>query len=271
MDAWEALLLGVIEGLTEFLPVSSTGHLLLAQRFLGLPRDAAHDAFAIVIQLGAIAAVLGLYRARVAQMGRGLLGRDPAGLRLLGLLLVAFLPAGLLGVLVERPLERHLFGLWPITAAWAVGGGLLLAMGRRAILHGRPLAELTVRGAWIVGFCQCAALLPGTSRSLVALVGGLLAGLTLAAAVELSFLLGVLTLGAAAVWKGTKHGDALLHDVGTQALVLGFLAAALAALVSVRWLRAWVASHGLAPFGWYRLGLAVVVTALLLAGVVDPG
>lgn len=271
MDAWEALLLGLVEGLTEFLPVSSTGHLLLTQRLLGAPRDAAHDAFVVVIQFGAIAAVLGLYRVRAAQAVRGLLGRDPQGLRLLGLLLVAFLPAALFGVLVQGPIERRLFGLWPVTAAWALGGGLLLAMGRRRDAGGLALEQLSVRGAWIVGACQCAALLPGTSRSLAALVGGLLAGLSLAAAVELSFLLGVLTLGAAAAWKGLQHGDALLGQVGAAALALGFGTAAIAALVSVRWLRSWAAAHGLAPFGWYRIGLAVVVTVLLLAGVMEPG
>ena len=130
LDLWEALLLGLVEGLTEFLPVSSTGHLLLTQRVLGLARTPALDAFVVVIQVGAILAVLGLYRPRVAQLGRGLLGGDVAGRRLLLCLVLAFLPAALFALLVERPVERHLYGLWPITAAWALGGLLLLALAR---------------------------------------------------------------------------------------------------------------------------------------------
>ncbi len=277
LDLWEALLLGLVEGLTEFLPVSSTGHLLLTQRLLGLPRTPALDAFVVVIQLGAILAVLGLYRTRVAQLGRGLAGRDPAGLRLLARIVLAFLPAALFGLLVERPVERHLYGLWPITAAWALGGLLLLALAKRGPRPaddeggrgGQGLAALSVRGALLIGLFQCAALLPGTSRSLAALVGGLVAGLSLAAAVEFSFLLGLLTLGAAALWKGLSHGPALLEGLGAPALLAGTLAAAVAAALSVSFLVRWTRRHGLAPFGWYRLGLAALVASLLALGVLE--
>jgi len=278
LDLWEALLLGLVEGLTEFLPVSSTGHLLLTQRLLGLARTPALDAFVVVIQVGAILAVLGLYRTRVAQLGRGLVGRDPSGARLLARLVLAFLPAALFGLLVERPVERHLYGLWPITAAWALGGLLLLALVRRVPAaveqeggRGGPLlAALSLRGALLVGLFQCAALLPGTSRSLVTLVGGLVAGLSLAAAVEFSFLLGLLTLAAAALWKGVSHGPAMLEGLGAPALLVGMGAAAGAAALSVSFLVRWTRRHGLGPFGWYRLGLAGLVTALLVLGVLDP-
>jgi undecaprenyl-diphosphatase len=267
LEPLEAILLGLVEGLTEFLPVSSTGHLLLAQRALGLERTPALDAFVVVVQVGAILAVLGLYRARTAQLFRGLLGRDTVGSSLLVRLAVAFLPAAVLGLIAERAIERHLFGLWPITVAWAVGGVLLLLLARRpARADARPLEALTLQGALLVGLFQCAALLPGTSRSLVTLVGGLVAGLSLAAAVEFSFLLGVVTLAAAAAWKLLTKSGPLLDDVGPQALALGTIAAAVSAAAAVTFLVAWVRRHGLAPFGWYRLALAAVVAALLLAG-----
>jgi undecaprenyl-diphosphatase len=267
LEPLEAILLGVVEGLTEFLPVSSTGHLLLAQRALGLERTPALDAFVVVVQVGAILAVLGLYRARTAQLCRGLVGRDAVGTSLLVRLALAFLPAVVLGLVSERAIERHLFGLWPITVAWAVGGVLLILLARRPTrADARPLEALTLQGALLVGTFQCAALLPGTSRSLVTLLGGLVAGLTLGAAVEFSFLLGVVTLAAAAAWKLVTQGGPLLAEVGGQALALGSVAAAVSAAGAVAFLAAWVRRHGLAPFGWYRLALAGVVAALLLAG-----
>lgn len=273
LETWEAVLLGIVEGVTEFLPVSSTGHLLLAQRALGLERSVALDAFVVVIQLGAILAVLGLYRARAAQMFRGLLGRDAAGLRLSGRVVLAFLPAGVLGLLVEHAVERHLYGLWPITAAWAVGGVLLLLVGRHLgpRASGAGLDVLSVRGALLIGLFQCAALIPGTSRSLVSLLGGIVAGLSLAAAVEFSFLLGGLTLAAAAGWKVLTQGTAMLEGLGAVALAWGSVAAALAAAASVAFLAAWVRRHGLGLFGWYRLGLAALIAGLLLTGALPPG
>ncbi|MFM8981243.1 MAG: undecaprenyl-diphosphate phosphatase [Planctomycetia bacterium] len=278
LEVWQALVLGVVEGLTEFLPVSSTGHLLLAQRALGLPSSQAMADFVVLVQPGAILAVLGIYRARLVQLLAGALGRDRAGLRLLGQLLLAFLPAAALGLFAERAIERHLYGLWPITAAWALGGVALLALARlpqaqpvpegAAGLPGRrALHELGWRGALVVGAFQCAALLPGTSRSLATLVGGLVAGLSLAAAVEFSFLLGVLTLAAAAGWKCLSRGPAMWEGIGLPALAVGVLAAALSAALSVAFLLAWVRRHGLGAFGIYRLLLAVAVAALLLAGV----
>lgn len=281
LEAWQALVLGVVEGLTEFLPVSSTGHLLLAQRALGLPSSQAMADVVVLLQPGAILAVLGIYRARLVQLLRGVAGRDREGARLLGQLLLAFLPAAALGLFAERAIERHLFGLWPVTAAWALGGVALLALARQPLAQPMPgdapalpgrrgLLELGWRGALVVGAFQCAALLPGTSRSLATLVGGLVAGLSLAAAVEFSFLLGVLTLAAAAAWKCWSRGPALWEAVGLPALAVGVLAAALSAALSVSFLMAWVRRHGLAAFGWYRLLLAALVAALLLAGVLHP-
>src|SRR4051794_6281441 len=126
MELWQALLLGVVEGLTEFLPVSSTGHLLVVQRLLGIRASEASNAYAIAIQAGAIVAVLGLYRARIGAVLRGLVGKQASGARLFVALMIGFVPAAIVGLLFDKLLERYLFGPWPIVAAWAAGGVLLL-------------------------------------------------------------------------------------------------------------------------------------------------
>jgi undecaprenyl-diphosphatase len=273
MEWWQAIILGVVEGLTEFLPVSSTGHLLLTQRLLGMPSTEATRAYAIVIQVGAIAAVLGLYRGHIARMLRGLAGRDEAGRRLLINISVAFVPAAVLGKLFNDPIERVLFGLWPVAAAWLVGGAVLLALPR--LLRDRAagakgLDALTPGQAALVGLAQCAALWPGTSRSLAAIVGGLLVGLELTAAVEFSFLLGLLTLAAAAGYKTLKSGPAMMAAIGPRDLALGLALAAIAAAASVRWMVSHLQRRGMAVFGWYRVALAGVVMALLAARVIAP-
>jgi undecaprenyl-diphosphatase len=273
MEWWQAILLGVVEGVTEFLPVSSTGHILLTQRALGIPSTEATRAFAIVIQIGAIAAVLGLYRARIAQMIQGLLGHDPAGRKLLINVLVAFVPAAVIGKLLNDPIEQVLFGLWPVAAAWLVGGLALLALPKLMQARqgdARGLDALTPQQAALIGLAQCAALWPGTSRSLATIVGGLLLGLELTAAVEFSFLLGLVTLSAAAGYKTLKSGSVMMTTIGPRDLALGLVLAALSAAASVRWMVTWLQRHGMAIFGWYRVALAAVVMALLAAKVLTP-
>lgn len=265
MNLWEAALLGLIEGITEYLPVSSTGHLLVAGTFLGIGGDAAANAYAIAIQAGAILAVLGLYRMRVGQMAAGLVGRNPGGRRLLGLVMLAFLPAAVTGLLLNEPIERVLFGPWPVVAAWLVGGLAILAVSPRLERRpGRDLEDLTARAALIVGFMQCLALWPGTSRSLVTIIGGLLAGLSLGAAVELSFLLGLVTLGAATAYKALQHGDTMLVAYGWAPILVGLGVAWLSATLAVRWMVTWLNRHGLRLFAWWRIGLAIVVAAALV-------
>lgn len=268
MEAWQAALLGLVEGLTEFLPVSSTGHLLVVERALGLEESAAAKAFAICIQAGAIAAVLGLYRGRVTQLARGLAGRDRDGTRLALALVVAFVPAAVVGLAFEERIEEHLFGAWPIVVAWFVGGVLILvfARGRSPRAGGMALESIGVRVALAIGAWQCLALWPGTSRSLATIAGGLVAGLSLTAAVEFSFLLGALTLFAATAWQAVKEGGAMLEAFGPLALIVGALTACVSAVLSVRWMVAWLSSHGLAVFGWYRVAIAVLVGGALLAG-----
>ncbi len=275
MDNYQALVLGIVEGLTEYLPVSSTGHLLLTQRLLGIESSPAADAFAICIQAGAILAVLGLYRARVAQMTLGVVGRDPVGQRLAFAIIAAFIPAAVLGLLLEKPIKLYLFGgdawgMWPIVAAWLVGGIAILVVSRlRRRRGGTPqtglnLEHLTLRMALIVGFAQCIAMWPGVSRSLVTIVGGLLVGLSLPAAVEFSFLLGVVTLTAATAYDAFKHGGEMLATYGPTPLLIGFGAAWLSAVIAVKWMVSYLQSHGLEIFGWYRVVLAIAVTVWLL-------
>lgn len=270
MELWQAIVLGLVEGLTEYLPVSSTGHLILAQRALGMEGNSATNAFAICIQAGAVAAVYALYRARVGQMFRGVLGSDPAGRRLATCVVLAFLPSAVIGLLFDDWIEARLFGLWPVIAAWFVGGVAILLFARSAHSKERggvALELISWRAALIIGCMQCLALWPGTSRSLVTILGGLIAGLELAAAVEFSFLLGVLTLFAATAHKARTDGREMLDALGFAPVVVGFVMAFIAAWISVRWMVGYLQRRGLALFGWWRITLAVLVAGLLLSGV----
>lgn len=266
MDLLQALILGLVEGVTEYLPVSSTGHLLIAQRLLGIGQSDAANGYAIVIQAGAILAVLGLYRMRVLGMINGLLGRDAAGLRLAINIIAAFLPTAVLAVLLDARIEKYLFGVKPVIAAWVVGGVLILALGRWLRRHreGLDLAQLTWKSAVLIGLVQSLSMWPGTSRSLVTILGGLATGLSLAAAVEFAFLLGVLTLTAATVFTVLKSGSGMLAAYGWATLLTGFVAAWLFAALAVKWMVAWLNQHGLAVFAWWRFAAAALAAWLLL-------
>jgi undecaprenyl-diphosphatase len=262
---WQAIVLGLVEGLTEFLPVSSTGHLLIAERLMGIEAGASANAYAIVIQGGAIAAVLVLYRQRLRQLLQGVFGRDAQGLQLALALVVAFLPAAVAGLALDDLIEGVLFGPLPIALAWAVGGVVMLAISSRLPPGGQPLDHVPLRAAFIIGVCQCAALWPGVSRSLATILGGVAVGLSLSAAVEFSFLLGLLTLGAATAYKGLDSGAAMLQSYGLGVLLTGFVAAWLSAMLSVAWMVNWLQHRRLAVFGWWRLAAAAVVVALVWA------
>jgi undecaprenyl-diphosphatase len=281
MEWWHAALLGLVEGITEYLPISSTGHLILASSLLGLDRpeqQSALAAFEVAIQGGAILAVLGLYARRVAQMARGLVGRDPAGLRLLLHVALAFVPAALLGPLLDDPIEEFLFRPAPVLAALFAGGLWMIWLDRsRTPAEGAELESLSARGALAIGLFQCAAMWPGTSRSMMAIAGGMIVGLRARDAAEFSFLLGVPTLGAACAYKllqnlleSSRSGTPnLFETLGVGATAIGFVVAALSAALAVRWLVGFLGRHGLAPFGWYRIALSVVLGVLLFAGVVE--
>lgn len=281
MNELEAILLGIVEGLTEYLPVSSTGHLILTQRLLGIPEDEASTAYAICIQSGAILAVVGLYWQRMLQLvrgGVGLLGRatpdSRVGLHLSVNLAVAFLPAAVVGVLFNDWIEEVLFSLWYTVLAWLVGGLAILWVARRRSGHGhwegQPIESLAWSSALAIGLIQCLAMWPGTSRSLVTIVGGLLVGLSLPAAVEFSFLLGVITLLAATVYKIKDAGPIMLQSYGWTVMLLGSAAAWGSAVLAVKWMVTYLKRHGMELFGYYRVALGVLVAWLLWTGRISP-
>lgn len=262
----EAIVLGAVEGITEFLPVSSTGHLLVTERLLGLDSAAnksAADTYAVAIQLGAILAVIGLYRARLASMFRGAIGRDRDGRRLLVLLIVAFMPSAIVGLALDDTLKQHLFGVWPVVAAWLAGGVFLLLW--RPARGQTSIDRITVQQAAIVGAAQVVALWPGTSRSLVTIAAALAVGITMSAAVEFSFLLGLATLSAATVLDLGKHGGELTDRFGIATPILGALVAMITAALAVTWFVEYLRTRSLRVFGWYRIA-AASATMLLIAG-----
>jgi undecaprenyl-diphosphatase len=275
MSLAQAAILGVVEGVTEYLPVSSTGHLLLAQRIMGIgaagesDKEAA-DAYAICIQGGAIIAVLGLYFSRVRQMLLGLIGQNPAGLRLLVTVAAGFLPAAVIGLALNTTIKAYLFGPWPVVAAWLAGGMAILVVSAqrtgRSTALGVSLEQLSWKMALIIGFAQCIAMWPGVSRSLVTIVGGVLVGLSLPAAVEFSFLLGVVTLGAATCYDALKHGEVMLSTFPLEALLVGLLFAFASAVLSIKWMVSYLNRHGLALFGYYRVAIGLFTALLLTAG-----
>ena len=262
MSPFHALILGVVEGLTEFLPVSSTGHLILAAHGLGIGGESVKT-FEIVIQAGALAAILALYRHQVISICRGVCGSDPEGRRLLSNLLTSFLPVAVAGVALHRPIKHLLFDSRPVAAALAVGGVFMIWLHRwqrrHAPVQSRGVASLTLRQAFLIGLAQCLSLWPGTSRSMVTIAAGLLAGLPIVAAAEYSFLLAIPTLGAATLFDAVGGGAAWIHQIGPSAVAIGFISAAVTAVLAVRAFIGSLTRLGLAPFGWYRLALALAV------------
>lgn len=295
----DALVLGVVEGVTEFLPISSTGHLIIATQLLGLESERAltdaqgrplwyrapspkypagvpltlklaADTYNVVIQFGAIAAVALLYWSQLISILHGLLGRDQSGLRLFKHILIAFIPAASLGFLLHDWIDAHLFSIPAVIVAQVGGAGLMFYAEhwrrRRASAGSRPAVELTPRQAAGIGALQCLALWPGTSRSMTTIVGGYFSGLDPRRAAEFSFLLGFVTLSAATVFKSYKSGAAMIQVFGWPHVALGAVVAAITAAASVRFLINWLTRHGLGAFAWYRLAVAAVLTLLLASG-----
>ena len=273
MTIVQSIILGIVEGLTEYLPVSSTGHLILAEQAMKLQtpeNKEALDAYTIVIQSGAILAVLGLYFSRVKSMAMGVIGRDPAGRALTIKVLAAFLPAAVMGLAFNKKIDAALMNLWTVTIAWLVGGVAILAVEwfkPSRSKEGLGLDKLTVKMAFIIGLIQCLSLMPGTSRSLVTILGGILVGLSLSAAVEFSFILGLITLTAATAYKSLKFNSANIELLGGPAvLIFGIVAAWISAFLAVKWMVSFLQRRGFAIFGYYRVALAWIVGALILNG-----
>lgn len=254
-----ALLLGVVEGLTEYLPVSSTGHLVIVARLLG--RQA--GSFEIVIQLGAILAVVVHFRALLASHVAGILARKKASIDFARAIAIGFVPIAILGKLFGHAIKDRLFHPVPIAIALAVGGALMIAIERRVAARGEEgLERVTPMRALYIGLGQCFALLPGASRSMCTIVAGRLCGLSNATAAEFSFLLGVPTLGAATLYEAWKSRAELAQN-GAPAVALGLVTSFFVAWAVVAAFLRYLQSRGLAPFGVYRIVLAALVLAFM--------
>lgn len=292
MTVIDAIILGLVEGITEFLPVSSSGHLILTTWLLGRvgqldATTSSINAFNIIIQGGAILAVLGLFRTRILQMIRGLFGRSRTGRKLLLNIFIAFLPAAIIGPLLDDKIEYLLFRPIPVLVALFLGGLLLLGIrrwqnrifGAQDDNPGRfvDIESLSWKSALIIGLLQCVAMWPGTSRSMMTIVGGMFMGLKPRQAAEFSFLLGVPTLGGACVFK---LGKVLLRDEngfieglgGWTPLIVGLVVSFVAASIAIKWLIEWLSTHGLSLFGWWRIGLATMLGVMIFQGwiSIDP-
>ncbi len=268
-----AVILGLVEGLTEYLPISSTGHLLVTNEILGLAKtpeaERALDTYAICIQAGAIVAVLVLYRDRVRQMVDGLLGRSEEGRRILIGVMVAFVPTAAIGLVLVDTVRDRLFGIVPVALAWLVGGLAILGLTRSRVMDrgGIELESLTIRHALLIGLAQAIAMWPGTSRSLVTIVAAVLVGLSLRAAVEFSFLLGLVTLGAATAATAATDGEQLVDLDGFVTPAVGMIVAFVAALASIKWMVAWLQQRSFDVFGYYRIAVGLAALVALAVGV----
>jgi undecaprenyl-diphosphatase len=275
-DIVVAMILGIVEGLTEFLPVSSTGHLILAQNWLNFTGEKA-NAFAVFIQLGATLAVVGYFRQRIWRVLMALLGKsvegDPQGLApadarrfALGVLL-AFIPAAVLGLLFEEIIEAILFEPQPVAAALIVGGvAILLIEQFRPAVKTSTAEAISLSQAWWIGVAQCAALIPGMSRSASTIMGGLLAGLSHPAAAEFSFFLSIPTLGAASLYKLFDIAPLLSAD-DAMVFAVGFLVSMIVAWVVIAVFMAFIKRHSFAAFAWYRIIFGFAILFMILFGV----
>ena len=265
-----ALLLGIVEGLTEFLPVSSTGHLIVAGSLLSYTGEEAKT-FEIVIQAGAILAVCWEYRARLIAVLRGVTS-DRTAQRFAVNLFVAFLPAAVLGLVFSKAIKAHLFAPVPVAGAFVVGAFVILWAERRQkaqpdTVRITSVDAMTWTDALKVGFAQALALIPGTSRSGATIIGGMLFGMSRVAATEFSFFLAIPTLFAAtgySLWKDAT----LLTAQALPGFGVGFVAAFVSAFACVRWLIRYVSHHDFIPFAWYRIAFGAVILATAYAGVV---
>ena len=276
MTTAEALVLGVVEGVTEYLPVSSTGHLILASQAMGMGKEPVYreavNTYLVVIQIGAILAVITVYGDYIRKMFLGLFNRDPEGKSLLISLIIAFLPAAMAGLLLDDFISHYLYGLWFVAAAWLLGGlALLKWTGKESATPEQEEAPLSVspKQAFLIGCMQVIAMWPGVSRSLVTIIGGRLAGLTLRHSVIFSFLLGMLTLSAATAYKLLQSGSEMLDSLGLNTILLGILIAYFSAWIAVKTMVAYLKKHGLGIFGIYRILLALLTFLLLSLGTLN--
>lgn len=255
---FKSVIMGLVEGLTEFLPISSTGHLILAGDLLGFLDKEKRDVFEVFIQFGAMFAVIWEYRAKIG--GTLLEAKVPGKARnlLLGVV-IAFLPAALIGVKFNSDIKAVLFKPVPVALAFIIGGLIILwAEKRKHSEHVETVDDLTLLDALKVGLCQCLALIPGTSRSGATIIGGLFCGLSRKAATEFSFFLAIPTLSAASLYSLWKVRDLLsMHDAGVFAV--GFVVSFISAFFAIRALLRFISTHTFIAFAWYRIAFGFLV------------
>jgi undecaprenyl-diphosphatase len=257
----KAAILGIVEGLTEFLPISSTGHLILAGELLDF-NDEKGKAFLIMIQTGAMLAVMWQYRVKFWRLAAGLLTRRPEQIFVLKLF-IAFLPAAIVGLLLGGMIKAHLFGSIPVALALIAGAFVILAVERYyKSWRVDSIDDMTYRDALMVGLAQCFSLIPGVSRAGATIIGGMLCGLSRKAATEFSFFLAVPTLIAAGGYDLVKHrGEFSADDI--EILAVGLVVSFVSALICIRWLLRYVASHTFNIFAWYRIALGAIILVVL--------
>jgi undecaprenyl-diphosphatase len=263
----KAAIMGIVEGLTEFLPVSSTGHLILTGSLLGMT-DAKSKVFDIAIQSGAILAVLIVYWARIREALGGITNSAKQQRFVLNIA-IGFLPAGIVGLTVYKAIKAHLFNAPVVAGAFIVGALIILWAEKRAqpVARVQSVDDMTALDALKVGLVQCLGMIPGTSRSGATIIGGMLLGLSRKAATDFSFFLAIPTLisaGGYSLWK-ERHA---LSIADAPMFAVGFIVSFLAAWACVRWLLRYVATHNFVPFAWYRIAFGIVVLATWLTGTV---
>ncbi len=285
----DAVILGFVEGITEYLPVSSTGHLLITNALLGLDSKEPivdknglnviksdgevyttkllADSYAIVIQFGAIASVAILYWRTLLSIVFGLLGRNPQGLKLFVNLCVAFLPAAIVGLLFHKIIESVFFGIMPIIIALVVGALVMIVIQKKYDKNNSnrkiQIQNLSISQSFVIGVLQCVSLIPGTSRSMVTILGGYLVGMNAKNSAMFSFLLGLITLSSASAYKLYTDGEAMLNVLSPKPMLVGIIVAFVSSLIAVKWLVGFLTKNGLVPFAIYRLLIAVILTSML--------
>ena len=275
----KAAIMGIVEGLTEFLPISSTGHLILAGSLLDFTGDTV-KVFEIAIQTGAMLSVIWEYRVRLGRTVAGIT-HDPVAQRFARNVVVAFIPAAVFGLLLGSVIKQHLFKPVPVAVAFIVGGLIILWVERRhKRLYGasdtegtrqarvETVDEMTAMDALKVGLLQCLALIPGTSRSGATIIGSIVLGFSRKAATEFSFYLGIPTLMAAGAYSVWKQRD-LLHWGDLPMFLVGTVFAFISALLCIRWLIRYVSTHDFTVFAWYRIAFGLIVLATAYTGVVN--
>lgn len=270
MDFWvamQALILGVVEGLTEFLPISSTGHQIVVADLLDFTGDRAY-AFNIIIQLGAILALMWEYRGKIFSVTQGL-SREPQARRFTLNILVAFCPAVVLGLLFADVIHQYLFNPITVATALVIGGLIMLWAERRPhAIRTESVDEVHWLLALKIGLAQCLALIPGTSRSGSTIIGGLIFGLSRKAATEFSFFLAMPTMLGAAVYSGYKYRS-LFQMSDIPVFALGLIASFIFAMIAVRALLHFISKHSYAVFAWYRIAFGVLILATWQLGIID--